>query len=315
MIKLEDKLYTSTEVAQILGVSLRSVYRYIEESKLKAEVKTATGRHRFTKQDILEFLYPEGQKKPEDAKKEAPKEDIQQKEKILEKPEEEAVPENTEEKESWLDKFRTAAKQMEVEKEAGDIISDEPKEEVTIPERVETPVEDEPEVKKPESEPSAKPVEEVSQVATDLTAETSVQDVSQKDEKQPAAPKSHHYRSSLGGLKDIAQSIDKNSRESNFDYAFTLNAGLSLHAPIKPFALLHAYVRLDDLTYFEKLLQLIPSDEEGAQLCLLTSDDSSLYSNREELHGLYVVSKGKLKRDVAKFGDDSTKEEATPILG
>ena len=34
MIKLDDKLYTSSEVADILGVSLRSVYRYIEESKL-----------------------------------------------------------------------------------------------------------------------------------------------------------------------------------------------------------------------------------------------------------------------------------------
>ena len=59
MIKLEDKLYTSTEVASILGVSLRSVYRYIEEGKLTAEVKTATGRHRFTKQDILDKITKE----------------------------------------------------------------------------------------------------------------------------------------------------------------------------------------------------------------------------------------------------------------
>src|SRR5689334_22776588 len=57
-MNLEEKLYTSTEVAQILGVSLRSVYRYLEENKLDAEVKTATGRHRFTKQNILDFLYP-----------------------------------------------------------------------------------------------------------------------------------------------------------------------------------------------------------------------------------------------------------------
>ena len=54
---LEDRLYSSTEVADILGVSLRSVYRYLEDGDLKAEVKTATGRHRFTRQDILNFLY------------------------------------------------------------------------------------------------------------------------------------------------------------------------------------------------------------------------------------------------------------------
>ena len=59
---LEDRLYSSTEVADILGVSLRSVYRYLEDGDLKAEVKTATGRHRFTRQDILNFLYPDSAK-------------------------------------------------------------------------------------------------------------------------------------------------------------------------------------------------------------------------------------------------------------
>src|SRR3989304_10524805 len=57
--ELEDRLYTSTEVANILGVSLRSVYRYLEDGKLDAEMKTATGRHRFTKQNILNFLSPQ----------------------------------------------------------------------------------------------------------------------------------------------------------------------------------------------------------------------------------------------------------------
>ncbi len=57
-IDLKDRLYTSSEVAEILGVSLRSVYRYLEEGKLNADIKTATGRHRFSKQNILEFLQP-----------------------------------------------------------------------------------------------------------------------------------------------------------------------------------------------------------------------------------------------------------------
>ena len=59
-MQLEDRYYTSTEVAEILGVSLRSVYRYMEDNKLTAEIKTATGRHRFTRENIINFLYPDG---------------------------------------------------------------------------------------------------------------------------------------------------------------------------------------------------------------------------------------------------------------
>ena len=60
-----EKLYTSTEVADILGVSLRSIYRYLDENKLQAEIKTATGRHRFTKNNINDFLHPQGIKSSE----------------------------------------------------------------------------------------------------------------------------------------------------------------------------------------------------------------------------------------------------------
>ncbi len=54
-IELQDKLYTSTEVAEILGVSLRTLYRYMEDGKI-ASMKTASGRHRFTREQILDFL-------------------------------------------------------------------------------------------------------------------------------------------------------------------------------------------------------------------------------------------------------------------
>lgn len=54
-IELADKLYTSTQVADILGVSLRTLYRYMEDDKIKS-MRTASGRHRFTKDHIIEFL-------------------------------------------------------------------------------------------------------------------------------------------------------------------------------------------------------------------------------------------------------------------
>ena len=54
-IELQDKLYTSTQVADILGVSLRTLYRYMEDGRIKS-MRTASGRHRFTKDQIVEFL-------------------------------------------------------------------------------------------------------------------------------------------------------------------------------------------------------------------------------------------------------------------
>lgn len=58
-IPLEDKLYTSTQVSEILGVSLRTLYRYMEDGRI-ASMRTASGRHRFTKEQILDFLTANG---------------------------------------------------------------------------------------------------------------------------------------------------------------------------------------------------------------------------------------------------------------
>lgn len=54
-IELQDKLYTSAQVADVLGVSLRTLYRYMEDGRIKS-MRTASGRHRFTKDHIVEFL-------------------------------------------------------------------------------------------------------------------------------------------------------------------------------------------------------------------------------------------------------------------
>jgi len=55
VIDLKDKLHTSTQVADILGVSLRTLYRYMEDGRIYS-MRTASGRHRFTKEQILAFL-------------------------------------------------------------------------------------------------------------------------------------------------------------------------------------------------------------------------------------------------------------------
>ncbi len=301
MIKLEEKLYTSTEVAQILGVSLRSVYRYIEENKLTAEVKTATGRHRFTKHDILNFLYPNGVEtdvtdtntiKKVTVSSSAPskgtskmvseysrpsdvEEDVTEEVVVQEEPAEEPV--------DWLSKFREAANKFKEEDSFEPVV------------------------------PSGKDVRVVDEPAF-TTERFSKAPKFQEEIEEDFGPKMFYYRSNLGGLKDIAQNIDKHSKSSGLAYAFTLNAGLSLHKPIKPFSVLHAYVKSSDQAYFEKVLSLSPADEDGAQLCLIASDDPSIYARRQELHGLYVVSKLKLKEDVDNFGNAEIRQEVQSIL-
>lgn len=284
-MQLEEKLYTSTEVAKILGVSLRSVYRYLEQGKLDAEIKTATGRLRFTKQDILNFLYPDG-------------EEPAQKQSRAEKPSQ--------------DSSQAATKAAEPETK-----EEEEEEE-------EKPSEEEEEALAPKAVPDTKPAaeekdEEVDwlakfrEAAQGLAVDTS--DVKEAESKESVSALSsddaqeevfRYYKSMLGGLKEIAQNLDKVGRKANVDYAFTLYAGLSLEKPLKkPFSLLHAYVSPESEELFTKMLQLEPSDEKNAQLCLILSDDPSVFANKEEKHGLYVVSDDQLNKDFQTFGLES----------
>lgn len=271
-MNLEERFYTSTEVAEILGVSLRSVYRYLEEGKLDAEVKTATGRHRFTKENILDFLYPNKNKNKdtddtlipntveyEATPKKYPKVATVEKSVVEEVKEEEPV--------DWLAKFREAADKF----------------------KTEAPV-----------------------VTNTDRAEVS----SLSFESVPLAAKEEnvfYYRSSLAGLKDIAQNIDKSARKASVDYAFTMSAGLSLHKPIKPFSILHVYVKSDDKDFFEKVLYLTPSDKGNSQLCLLISDDDNLYRSVKEMHSLKVVSDVQLRKDLMHYGEEELAKELDAV--
>ena len=308
IMNLEEKLYTSTEVADILGVSLRSVYRYMEESKLQADVKTATGRHRFTKQNILDFLYPEGSARPSQQPQTAvrPKvvseEPMYPSEPLKPRPIQEQVVEKTpepiqeplkEEQESpvdWLAKFREAASKFK---------SSESQE---VQEPVSTPVQ---------------PNIQVPQVKTETVVSTSstssISDLSGEKYKEEK-PEVYYYRSMLGGLKEIAQSIDKNARRAYVDYAFTMNAGLSLHKPIKPFSVLHFYVRLQDREFFERILNLIPAEPRDAQLCIMTDKNGSALQTKKEMHGLYVVSEKQLKSDLLEYGETELASELDSIV-
>ncbi|MBW6441634.1 helix-turn-helix domain-containing protein [Patescibacteria group bacterium] len=296
MIKIENKLYSSTEVAEILGVSLRSVYRYLEEGKLTAEVKTATGRHRFTRQNIVDFLYPGG----------APEGDV-----VVEQPISVPTPPTPSQQEQT-----PVAPQVSVEEPKAQEVPT-PVQEPVVPQptmQVETQ-KVEPQVEEEHVDWLAK-FREAAKKFEETTEEVSGLGTVEQAPVEEVAPKSQmmYYRSRLGGLKDVAQNIDKTSRNSGLDYAFTLNAGLSLYKPISPFSVLHVYIRPKDKDFFERILALTPSDEANAQLCVLTSDDDSVYNTADEMHGLKVVSKKKLVEDISELKADLMKEAESILV-
>jgi hypothetical protein len=61
---------------------------------------------------------------------------------------------------------------------------------------------------------------------------------------------------------------------------------------------------------------LTPSDEENGQLCLILSDETSIYNGSMQMHGLSVVAKDKLLSDIREMDSDSSLiKEAESVLG
>ena len=456
-IDLKDRLYTSSEVAEILGVSLRSVYRYLEEGKLDADIKTATGRHRFSRKNILDFLKPSEnnsidsrnsdnnsfqndtelddlldlpalgktttQKSKEDSEdfdfdfdeeffkslekgslvdsdtpqisentgmvKNGEYQDddlekllrefeeqelrevqaehvnsaINQKDTksldtsnddelsnllksleldIQESVSEDKAPEkkdnifddfdfdldfnsdsvsketpaaqnNTssesyktenedeDDEDNWLERFRKAAEKNTVKKEEKlEVIPNNNFGNIFDKQNLDVFFND-----KKESEVSSR-VNFESPLVSSISNNSSVPEVIEEEDE---GKYEYHYTSSLGGLKEIAQTVDKVSKKFDIDYAFTLNAGLSLHKPIAPFSTIHLYVREKDLEIFEDYLKLNPASENDSVVCLITQDTNEVFRDCYDLHGLNVVSNVQLRSDLIDKGLDKLARE------
>lgn len=481
-LDLKDRLYTSSEVAEILGVSLRSVYRYLEEGKLDADIKTATGRHRFSKRNILDFLQPGGitkeqaenqfstnnqntdedfdvldlpalnkTKKSEESyddfsfdldddffkslnfdspvnnkepleirdstpnnskqsnlnngefidddlekllrefedkemldetentssknignsnsvkssefvtdkeddfdfdlddffkelEKDSSNNDLQNSKtsstlnnnpknnnnddfdfdldffendfkldtdlnlknnfnsqsynsnskEILSKVEEE----DSEEEDNWLERFRKAATKNSTQTPSSNF-DDDKKDNLKDSFFESTDIDH---FFGGLASKSSTISESVSSIGSSNFNQSKTENLQKKREL--------YYTSSLNGLKEIAQNIDKIAKKFDTDYAFTLNAGLSLHKPISPFTLIHVYVKSRDLELFEDYLNLTPVDKSSeASVCLMIPDDISIFEDSYELHGLYVVSNVQLRSDLIDKGLDKLARE------
>jgi len=470
-LDLKDRLYTSSEVAEILGVSLRSVYRYLEEGKLDADIKTATGRHRFSKKNILDFLQPGGitRDQAEDQFSKSSNSDLDDEFDVLDLPAinktkktEEAYDDfsfdldedffksldfdskpnqstNLEQKTSdnspkvsngdyidddlekllkeFEDKEGLASdlddfsfdtpveknkaninsktnsfedddldfdldsffKELEDESKVTDSSQDVRKSSYQNPVKEsknddfdfdfdldflneladEKPFQSKQEEVKPiisknsfddsleedsednwlerfrkaaqknntvsNSQPAKDTLKESFFDSSSLDqffessdtkpSSTSIGNLrpsegfDSKSEKQKGN-REYYYSSSLNGLKEIAQNIDKIAKKFDTDYAFTMNAGLSLHKPISPFTLIHSYVRGRDLELFEDYLNLTEVDSPSeASVCLIVPGDLSIFEDSYELHGLYVVSNVQLRSDLIDKGFDKLARE------
>ncbi len=447
-IDLKDRLYTSSEVAEILGVSLRSVYRYLEEGKLDADIKTATGRHRFSKKNILDFLRPsenrisetkntanytledsseldklldlpalnkasvdkskdelddfdfdfdeeffkslekgnynesneaqpfdspskvkDGDYQDDDLEKllrefeeqellqaktpdksSLEKESVQSDDdelsnllKSLELDIQESATQNEtqakkdnifddfdfdfdldfdkkevptqetayraenkhsepvvtedEEEDNWLERFRKAAEKNTVKKETKLDANDGNSNFGNIFDKHNLDVF----FDKPQNEQASSPISSITGLGPSSVREESLEEEEGKYE--------YHYTSTLGGLKEIAQTIDKVSKKFDIDYAFTLSAGLSLHKPIAPFSTIHLYVREKDLEIYEDYLKLTPSSETNSAVCLITQDTNEVFRDCYDLHGLNVVSNVQLRSDLIDKGLDKLARE------
>ena len=471
-LDIKDRLYTSSEVAEILGVSLRSVYRYLEEGKLDADIKTATGRHRFSKKNILDFLQPSDSNSRNNEKSivneasfpKAPtpeklstfssvdtvadefdfdnffetdvvkkdsvfpstsnlqnktsladsvKDDNQNYldesddlEKLFEELEKEFVSQNsnnnlqTDKQVSkltedefdfnfdFLDKDENVSDYLKVDPANNQILSSkkntfddsdfdfldnffDSKEEKKSSNDVQNDKKEEDEFdffdldsvfedssvkgspsvnnvsnsqveQKDDSEGWLERFRKASEKVNtqenvkknnedfDLSSffnnkkdtstfslkhndyqSTSQSDITKDDFKssREERKKEYYYISSLSGPKEIAQTIDKVSRKFDLDYAFTMNAGLSLHKDISPFTLIHVYINERDLEIFEDYLKLTPSSERDAHLCIFPSRDREIFEDSYELNGLFVVSNVQLRSDFIDKGMDNYARE------
>ncbi len=487
-LDIKDRLYTSSEVAEILGVSLRSVYRYLEEGKLDADIKTATGRHRFSKKNILDFLQPSEShiKNSSHTKSEvsnisvedagpvnqvtsfSPTETItdnfdfdnffetdvvkkagstefptsstptiesnssslldedEDLEKLFEELEKEFSMQNNPTSTSndtqkqvsklsdddfefdfdFLEGKESVSEYLKVEEEPvsksstsndskenfdfdflNDFFSedkkDESKESVneTVIEadsgkklkstdeddfdffdldsifedlnsskqdkkfegREEEEVQDTKEetfsddtkddsegwlerfrkASEKVTETKPKKIEDNFDISSFLGSNSTTSSISSKTSSATKLEeveeefkssrvnkkKEYYYMSSLSGPKEIAQTIDKISRKFDLDYAFTLNAGLSLHKDISPFTLIHVYINERDLEIFEDYLKLTPSSERDAHLCIKVAEDRDIFDDSYELNGLFVVSNVQLRSDFIDKGMDNYARE------
>ena len=319
-MEFKDRFYKSTEVAEILGVSLRTLYRYMDSGKIQS-VQIPSGRHRFTKQQIEDFLYSSGTPSlgPElhnnsfshnktglspqkfepnaDKDKNLSTSSLQ----VANKPKFEKKLDTEDDIEKELDAL---LKELDSDFSSEDIVEDPEK---NLPD-IEVNL-DHPEEQKQE------PINKVPLTASSILEE-SYSDKKEEFQKMPPELNEnviHYFYCPFNELRTIARMVKSLADENRKEYAFTMNAGLSLFFPLEPFSVIHFYVKDSDLDFWKENLQLKDSATSDANLgILLTKVDA--FKNLKEVSGLKVVSKEILKKNFEFCGNPDLAKQADEKL-
>jgi len=276
---LEDRFYSAPEVAQILGVTLRSLYRYIRDGKIET-FKTAGGRLRFTKEAITNFLGPQIRK-----------ERVQ--------PATPAKPEYLEER--YFEEVEEVAPKVRRAPNRG-----------VVPTPTTSTRQPGPSSSRPSPAAASRRSNQwyADKVPTKPSMATSLYNEEPLEEEEPVvipepekiAPSKHYFRSNIRDLRLLAQKIQKSCTNAHVPYAFTGQAGMSLHQEMPPFSVIHVYIRLDDLPFFENVLQAQEvSNEDEANLGFLAVTDLDFWKSVETFKGFKVVNQAKLEEDLGEI--------------
>ncbi|PIR43211.1 hypothetical protein COV24_03910 [candidate division WWE3 bacterium CG10_big_fil_rev_8_21_14_0_10_32_10] len=320
-MELEDRFFKSTEVADILGVSLRTLYRYMDSQKIDS-VQLPSGRHRFTKKQIEGFLYSSGeplmQNIPNNSQDSGNRIEvntgmdlpqIKQSDsqtgynKPSQEPNQSSAPASTQEtEEEDLEKELDALlKSLESEDDEEEISEDF----IDKEEEPQNVLQSEPQVVAPVQNESVSPTQSsnFSSASSILEETKEVEPTNNLDENEV-----HYFYCPYNELRAIARIIKKTADDNNKTYAFTLNAGISLYFPLDPFSLIHFYIAKEDLDFWKENLQLRESSTADANLgVLLTSGPA--FENLQEVSGLKVVSKAILMSNLRSVGNNSLLSE------
>jgi excisionase family DNA binding protein len=409
-IELQDKLYTSAQVADVLGVSLRTLYRYMEDGRIES-MKTASGRHRFTKEQILTFLDGGGfdqdlevgsmprtsnqrdqgrdsgrdtydpapvrnqanndfsfysNKDREDrnaARPAAPvapasrtnydmdfnnpyernrdrvepmRQQPQEQQPMARKdpyddldmdPEDDfddfnfSLDENDFEEKPKPSQAQPRSRFDATRSDSYGSQSPAPQSRANMSSRALDRGEDDmysrPASNAPRAPYSPAPKPAMPAYPSDnRRSDFGTRDV-QRDSQIQAKPKQpaleginvRYYKSDYNDLIDLAKRIKETAISKDLEYAFTLNAGLSLHYLIDPFTVLHFYVNPEDLQLWKSSLGLVPvSNKAEANIGVLVNTDI-VFIPTKEIGGFKVVEDKLLLKDLMRASEDNLVRE------
>ena len=114
--------------------------------------------------------------------------------------------------------------------------------------------------------------------------------------------KEYKYFCKAKNPEEIIEKIRKLDIQESFNYAFSVHAGANLISPYSVFNQVHFYLKEeDDIDFFEKKLKLRKVDKGENLIILMPFYKNSVFFDKQEVNGLWVVSDIQLYLDLYNY--------------